>query len=199
MNQERSKLPTIWDPAPPPVSGVDNSAFVGKKPTKVIPVASEYRRQTLTRERQLLTNDIKHETDCDVVPHWDQGKITSFDIYGPAYGVEKATTRLNEWISNAHTKSIGASAWAKLPAYDYNKWYYAQVEERDNEWKQQFKGPFPSQDDENAPKYTVCLEPSDCCISLIYRSHSWTGPEIFKDLARSLSLRETCSATSSNA
>jgi acyl-homoserine lactone acylase PvdQ len=154
---QRPTLPTIWS-APPPASGVDKSAFIGRKPNKVIPVPGEYRRQVLSRERELLINDIKDKTDCDVFAHWVQGKITSFDVYGSGHGVEKAVHYLNHWICNAHTKSTGASAWAKLPAYDFNEWYYKQVEEMDNAYKQRFRGPVPSINDEDTPTHAVRLE-----------------------------------------
>ncbi|KAF2833240.1 hypothetical protein CC86DRAFT_415001 [Ophiobolus disseminans] len=156
MNQERSTLPSIWSAAPP--GGIDRSAFTGKKPNKIIPVPHEYRRQTLSRERDMLIHDVEQKTGCDLVPHWDQGKVTSFDIYGSGHGVEKATVYLNHWISNAHTKSIGASAWAKLPAYDPNKWYYAQVEELDNVYKQRFRGPVPSEGDADAPRHAAVVD-----------------------------------------
>jgi len=159
MDEGRSTLPTIWSVAPPPPPGVvDRSALIGKKPSKTIPVPYEYRRQTLSRERDLLVNDIKEKTECDVVPHWEEGKIASFDIYGPGHGVEQAVRHLNQWISKAHTKSIGASAWAKLPAYDFNKWYYAQVEELENMYQQKFRGPVPLENDEDAPTHAVGLK-----------------------------------------
>jgi hypothetical protein len=153
MSQPR-RTPTVWDDSPR-VPLVDPSSFAGKKPTKTIPVPPEYRRQTLSRERDTLIYDVLVEANCHVVPHWDQGKIKSFDIYGSGHDLERAVTRINRWILSAHIKSKESSAWAKLPAYDPNKWYYDRVEEKEHESKQRFKEPAPQPEDPDAPKYTV--------------------------------------------
>jgi hypothetical protein len=155
MSQPR-RTPNVWD-APPRVPLVDPSSFMGKKPNKTIPVPSEYRRQTLARERDTLIYDIFVEANCSVVPHWDQGsgKIKSFDIYGAGSNLEKAVTHVNRWISNAHVKTKESSAWAKLPAYDANRWHYDRVEEKEKESKQRFKGPVPPPDDPDAPRHKV--------------------------------------------
>jgi hypothetical protein len=132
-----------------------SQSFAGKKPNRTVTVPLEYQRQTLTRERDTLVNDVQVETNCHVDPHLDQGKIKSFDIYGAGSNLNKAVARINEWISNAHTKSRESAAWAKLPAYDANKWHYDRVEEKENESKQRFKGPVPPQGDPDAPRHTV--------------------------------------------
>ncbi|KAH3960469.1 hypothetical protein HBI25_223150 [Parastagonospora nodorum] len=147
-----AEKPTVWN-APASAPLIDPNAFIGKKPAKVIPVPSEYRRQTLARERDTLVHDLRVETNCHVVPHWDQGMIRSFDIYGAATCVEKATGRINHWISNAHTKALAASAWGKIPAYNYDKWYYNKVEEWENTRKQLYRGPIPAQSHADAPSH----------------------------------------------
>jgi hypothetical protein len=155
MDQERHK-PSVWNTAPRS-SLIDPAASSGKKPNKVIPVPHEYRRQTLVRERDTLISEIRAETNCVVIPHWDQGVIKSFDIFGSGPNVEKAVRHLHQWISNAHTKSIASSAWAKMSAYNYDKWYYEEVEKLESERKQRFKESIPLANDENAPNNVVCL------------------------------------------
>jgi hypothetical protein len=145
---------TVWN-APAPAPLIDPDAFIGKKPTKIIPVPSEYRRQTLARERDKLIHDLRVETNCHVVPHWEQGTIKSFDIYGAGSGVERAIGRLNQWISNAHTKAIAASAWGKISAYNYDKWYYNQVEQMENTRKQLYRGPKPPEGHPDEPSHFV--------------------------------------------
>jgi hypothetical protein len=154
MSGERT---TVWN-APAPAALVDPTAFIGKKPNKIIPVPPEYRRQTLTRERETLINDLRVDTNCHVVPHWDQGGIImSFDIYGTGSSVEKAIGRINQWISNAHVKAKAAASWAKLPGYNFNDWYYEQVEQHENIRKQLYKGPVPPEGHPDAPCHFVSL------------------------------------------
>jgi hypothetical protein len=149
------ELPTVWN-APAPAPLIDPNAFTGKKPNKTIPVPPEYRRQTLIRERETLINDLRVDTNCHVVPHWDQGGIVmSLDIYGAGSSVEKAIGRINLWISTAHTKAKAAASWAKMPAYNFNDWYYEQVEQHENIRKQLYKGPVPPEGHPDAPRHFV--------------------------------------------
>ncbi|KAI4687641.1 uncharacterized protein J4E88_003232 [Alternaria novae-zelandiae] len=113
------------------------------KPKRFIPVPPEYRRLTHTTERELIVNEIKINTGCDVIPKWDAGYITQFAIAGQGAGVEKAVRYINHWISNAHIKSKDSSSWAKTPAFDHNKWYYDSIEERERQRKDEFKGKAP--------------------------------------------------------
>ncbi|KAI4707774.1 hypothetical protein J4E89_007402 [Alternaria sp. Ai002NY15] len=113
------------------------------KPKRFIPVPPEYRRLTHTTERELIVNEIKINTGCDVIPKWDAGYITQFAIAGQGAGVEKAVRYINHWISNAHIKSKDSSSWAKTPAFDHNKWYYDSIEERERQRKEEFKGKAP--------------------------------------------------------
>lgn len=113
------------------------------KPKRFIPVPPEYRRLTHATERELIVNDIKINTGCDVIPKWDAGYITQFAIAGQGAGVEKAVRYINHWISNAHIKSKYSSSWAKTPAFDHNKWYYDSIEERERQRKDEFKGKAP--------------------------------------------------------
>jgi hypothetical protein len=162
MNQGRSgPSPSSWD-APPSASGVDRSAFIGKKPNRTIPVPHEYRRQTLTRERDVLVADIKDKTNCTVFPRLESqglGKIKSFDIFGSGSGLEQAFRYLNGWISSAGTKSMGSSAWAKISAYDSDTWYYNKVQQLEDMKKERYKGPIPDEDeDEAVPTHSVGSE-----------------------------------------
>jgi hypothetical protein len=147
-------MPSIWDD-PPPAPPVNASAFAGKNPNKVISVPHEYQRRTLSRESDTLINDIKVNTNCSVVPHWIQGKIVLFDIYGAGPGVEKAVRHINHWITNARNKSRESSAWAKMKAYNDETWRNEQVESMENERKQRFKGPVPPVGDPDAPTQVV--------------------------------------------
>ena len=143
-----------WSAAPP-VSATDPNALKNKKPTKVIPVPPEFRRLCHAVERNTLVNDIKTSTGCTVIPQWDQGRVYQFGIIGTGAGLEKAVRRLNEWIASAHVKSKDASAWAKMPAFDPNKWYYEKVEEMEQQHKQIFKGPIPDVAEGEMPLLSV--------------------------------------------
>ncbi|KAF2856104.1 hypothetical protein T440DRAFT_494916 [Plenodomus tracheiphilus IPT5] len=123
----------------------------GRKPNKIIPVPPEYRRITLLRERDLLVHDLLINTNCVVVPHSDQSRITRFDIHGTSTAVERAVAQINKWIANAHIKSKASSAWAKMPAFNANDWYYDQVTEMETGRKQMFKEAVPELA-EDAPK-----------------------------------------------
>ncbi|KAF2034863.1 hypothetical protein EK21DRAFT_55491 [Setomelanomma holmii] len=157
QQRSTSKHPSIWDP-PPPAPVVDRSALIGKKPNKVIPVPREYQRQTLGRERDILINDVKIKTNCDIVLRWDLTKITSFELFGSGPAVDKATRYVNEWISNAQKKSIGASAWAKISAWEYLKWYYDTVEELEVDRKQKYTGPIGPNELGELPKQEVIVQ-----------------------------------------
>ncbi|KAI8941368.1 hypothetical protein NX059_002592 [Plenodomus lindquistii] len=130
-------------PTAPPA--VDKS----RKPNKIIPVPQEYRVVTLMRERDTLVKDILLHTGCTVVPRSEQGRIVRFDIYGAA--VDLATTYINTWIVKSPIKSKASSAWAKMPAFNADDWYYKQVTEMEAGRKQMFKGPAPEVT-EDAPK-----------------------------------------------
>jgi len=91
-----------------------------------------------------------------VVPRWDHGKITRFELYG--VGTEQATVIINKWISRAHGKSKATSAWGKTPAFNNDEWYYKRIAEMEAERKQMFKEPAP-RPTEDAPK----LPSVRCC------------------------------------
>lgn len=158
MGDERSGPPTIWD-ATPTSSFIDRSAFIGKKANKIISVPHENRRQTHTRERDILVADIKDKTNCTVIPRLEdqgRGKIKSFDIFGSGVGLEKAVGYLNAWICNSNVKSMGSSAWAKISAYDGNDWYYNRVQQLEDTRKQHFTGPIPEKGgEEPVPTHSV--------------------------------------------
>jgi hypothetical protein len=131
-----------WSAAPP-ISASNSNVLKNRKPNKVIPVPPEFRRLSHARERENLVNDIKISTGCIVEPEGEQGRIHQFGIIGAGAGLEKAIRHINEMISNTHIKSKDAAAWAKIPAFDANKWYYEQVADMEQRLKQVFKGPLP--------------------------------------------------------
>ena len=122
----------------------DKHAIIGKKPNKVIAVPHEFRRHMWTRERDALVHDIKISTGCDICIHLDQSVISQFELFGSGASLEKAVRHINQWITKAPTKSKDSAAWAKMPAFDPDTWYYNQVEAMEAERKQQFKGPIPT-------------------------------------------------------
>ena len=148
-----NKQATTMDPrkARPPNPTIDQNAFKGKKPNKVISVPVGFRRPTYAREREQIVSDVKASTGCAVIPHWnykrdqDQSIIYQFDIFGTGTALEKAVRHINQWISKAQNKTKDSSAWAKTPAFDSNKWYYEQVDDMKQRHKQSFKEA-PSED-----------------------------------------------------
>jgi hypothetical protein len=143
-----------WSAAPA-ISATDPNVLKNKKPNKIIPVPPEFRRLSHAAERNTLVNDIKTGTGCTVIPQWDQGRVYQFGIIGAGQGLEKAVRRINEWIATAHVKSKDASAWAKMPAFDANKWYYDQVQELEQQHKQVFKGAIPEVVEGETPLLSV--------------------------------------------
>ncbi|KAH7414266.1 hypothetical protein DE146DRAFT_29117 [Phaeosphaeria sp. MPI-PUGE-AT-0046c] len=143
--------------APPLGPGIDPTKYIGKKPNKVIPVPNEYRRQTLAREGQILVNELRIGANCHVELDWDYNKIIKFEVYGTGADVERGVSQINRWISRAHTKSKDSSAWAKIPAYDFDDWYYDRIENIQDERKLLFKGPMPLEGHPDAPTYSVIL------------------------------------------
>lgn len=126
-----------------PGSGRDKDVFSRKKPSKIISVPPELRRHTFARERDILVNEIKCSTGCSVNLHYEQGKISQLDIIGPGTNVDKAARQINQWVSKKHSKAKESSVWAKTRAFDPNKWYYEEVEEKERMRKQVFRGPIP--------------------------------------------------------
>jgi hypothetical protein len=129
----------------PPISAIDQNVLKGKKPNKIVSVPLEFRRPSYSRERNLIVNDVKTSTGCDVVLHWnyqrdhDQGIIYQFDIFGTGAGLERAIRHVNQWILKAHSKSKDSAAWAKMPAFDPDKWYSEQIGEMEYQRKKGFK------------------------------------------------------------
>jgi hypothetical protein len=80
MQIARSAAIRGWNSAPPGPAA-DQQVPKGKIPNKIIPVPHEYRRDTLARERDVLVSDIKINTDCTVVPHWEVGTATVWTRY----------------------------------------------------------------------------------------------------------------------
>ncbi|KAL1791959.1 hypothetical protein ACET3X_009710 [Alternaria dauci] len=121
------------------------------KPNRTIPVPQEFRRPTHARECENIVNEVKIRTGCVVIPQWDSGRICQFGIAGGGAGLEKAVRYINQWISNAHVKSKDSSAWAKMPAFDPDKWYYEQIEEMERQRKEVFRGTAPKVSEGEAP------------------------------------------------
>ncbi|KAL6708415.1 hypothetical protein ACN47E_002678 [Coniothyrium glycines] len=120
-----------------------NPIITDRKPNKSIPVPLEFRRISQPSEREILVYNVKLKTDCILVPRWEESRIHRFDIYGSASGVDKAVAIVNKWITNAHSKSKDASAWAKTPAFDLNQWQDERDLETENELKKEFLRPRP--------------------------------------------------------
>ncbi|KAF2739947.1 hypothetical protein EJ04DRAFT_604586 [Polyplosphaeria fusca] len=127
-----------------------------RKPNRSILVPPEIRPDVVKLTLQDLTRKLKTETGCDVVPHFGgHSKLTSFDIFGAGTGPERAVKSLNEWIATASTKSAASSAWAKMPAFDPNKWYYNEIDIMEQNRKQVFKGAVPQ---ENRPGFRKLVD-----------------------------------------
>lgn len=124
---------------------IDPKDYVGKKPNKIIPVPKEFQRQLQPGERRVLAHEIRVDTNCVVFAKFDKhrGIVYQFDIFGSGHGIEKATVRLNEWITNAKSTSKYSQKWAKLSAFDFNRWYYDRVDELEDDRRLKFKGEPP--------------------------------------------------------
>ncbi|KAA8625044.1 hypothetical protein TUN199_02461 [Pyrenophora tritici-repentis] len=142
-----------WSTAAP-ISGTDQNVPKLKRPNKVIPVPIEFRRRSQLRERDIIVNDVKTATGCEVIPQWDNGRIQEFGIVGSGAGLDKAVRYINEWISKGNTRSAESSAWAKMPAFHSGNWHYEEAEQRERERKQQFKEPVP-EDTSHLSKVTI--------------------------------------------
>lgn len=151
---------------------MDKKELIGKKPVKVVLVPPEFRRRTYPAERDGLVNDVKVRTGCDLVVHWDNGRICQFDLYGSAINVTDATGILHQWISAARQKSKDSSSWAKLTAFNADKWYYDRVEEMEQDRKEVFLGPIPQSLENGDPLYSVTGPRSKLrCIVLTVTDH----------------------------
>ena len=115
-----------------------------KKPNKFITVPAEFRRRTYLSEKNMIVNDVKTATGCEVIPQWDNGHIHEFGIVGAGAGLEKAVIYINQWILRAHIKSADSTAWPKTSAFNGTKWYYHEVEEKERARKQRFKDAVPA-------------------------------------------------------
>ncbi|RMZ69122.1 dna polymerase v family and armadillo-type fold domain-containing [Pyrenophora seminiperda CCB06] len=162
------------------LSGTDHNVTKLKKPNKVIPVPLEFQRRTQIGEGDILVNEVKTDTGCELIPLWDKGKtrIYEFGIVGAGSGLEKAVRYINEWIFKARSKSTEASAWAKTPAFDPNKWYQNEIEEMERHRKQKFKGPLPHNASQLERKIVYWPE------ALL--DHAITPRDIFKNKLESL-------------
>jgi hypothetical protein len=159
----------------------DTGPLPRPKPNKIIPVPQEFRRLTQARERDIIVDDIKTNTGCVVIPQWEAGRIYQFGIAGGGTGLEKAVRYINQWIANAHVKSKDSSAWAKMPAFDQNKWYYEQVEEWERQRKDVFKGKAPEVPEGETPLQSIIVRWPDDLIN-----QGITPRDVFKNKLEAL-------------
>lgn len=84
----------------------------------------------------------ENETGCQVDPKWTRSGVHSilsdFLLFGKGTQVTAATRLVNKWIETANQKTAASSAWAKTPAFNFNKWYYAQITEMEADRKLEF-------------------------------------------------------------
>lgn len=109
-----------------------------KKANRTIPVHPEFRRETHKTECDRLLQDVRVDTGCIVLAYWDHYKIVKFDVFGGA-GVESAVGMLNDWIAKGGERTKGSRAWAKMPAYNADQWYYGAVQQMEDARKEAFK------------------------------------------------------------
>lgn len=131
---------------PPPMDiWRDEDKHLGRKPTKTVIVPPQYYRPTLPRERQTNYRTWKLNTACDVLAYGDKnsGKITRFEVFGAGANSDQAVKEINGWINKAATKTPESTAWAKIVAFDANKYGYDQLRAQEAQRKQMFKGPIP--------------------------------------------------------
>jgi hypothetical protein len=153
------RKPTVWNTPPATTKSWDPKDFIGQKPSKVIPVPLEFRRRTHATERDILVYELEVEARCFLRPHWDEGRITLFEIFGvpsAKSNVEGAAARINHWIATAHSKSSDSSAWAKTKAWDFNQWYYNEIDQAGEMDRKRYIGPKPLPGDPEAPQHAVC-------------------------------------------
>lgn len=80
-------------------------------------------------------------------------RLTGFYLYGTGSQADAAVRIINKWIESARTKSTHTSQWAKMKAFDLNKWYYDEVSQLEDERRQRFKRAPP----EEPLPFEVCL------------------------------------------
>ncbi|KAF2120625.1 hypothetical protein BDV96DRAFT_485191 [Lophiotrema nucula] len=120
-------------------------SFPGRKPQRTVVVRQEIRPNVHHGDVHFLAKRLKDDTGCEVVPQLNyRRQVERFDIFGSNITQLDTTVKaINRWIETANTKTSASASWAKLPAYDFNKWYYEQIKIMEDERKQMFKGPFP--------------------------------------------------------
>lgn len=115
-----------------------------RKPIKVIQVPAENRSNVYFNTIKNLCGFWKNDTGCEIVPiKGYDNRVVRFDFYGSSTQAEAALRVVNTWLENANRKTAASQAWAKTPAFDANKWYYAEVEAMEADRKEMFKKPLP--------------------------------------------------------
>jgi hypothetical protein len=123
----------------------DSAARNGKKPTRTILVPPEQRPDLHYKDIKMKCEFWLQETECEVVPTMIHGKLTRLDLFGSGTQVNAATRVINKWLQVANTKAPASSAWAKLEAFDHNKWWYKNYDENEMERKSMFLGSLPEE------------------------------------------------------
>ncbi|KAF2706849.1 hypothetical protein K504DRAFT_385688 [Pleomassaria siparia CBS 279.74] len=117
----------------------------GKKPNRVITVPQDFGSRYNHRDLKRIISSWNISPDCEVVPYSQNGKLVRFGIFGAGSKLDETVRAVNKWIEHAMTKSTASSTWAKLPAFEHNKWYESMLREDENERKQKFKNPKPEE------------------------------------------------------
>ena len=133
----------------------ERSANSGRKPNRTIAVPPDFSRGYHYSDLKKIAEAWKLDFYCEVVPHSQHGKIIRFDLFGTGPKLDTAVRAVNKWIETANMRSPASSTWAKMPAFEYNKWYETQLREVEKERKQKFKGTKP--EDTEAVLYRVSL------------------------------------------
>lgn len=122
-------------------SGPDRS--FGRRPNKTILVPEEYRPTARPQVLEQLTSYWQEKTGCEVIYQLQFRKLIKFDIFGSGARLDHAIRVINKWIEGANTKTPASSAWAKMPAFDPNQWYYDEINAMEAERKEMFRSAMP--------------------------------------------------------
>jgi hypothetical protein len=141
-----------------------------RPPNRTIRVPPEYRPGLGRHDLKAICFEWKNKSGCDVFYNWEPRRgLSSFNLFGGQAQVDAAVRLINKWLENATTKSGASVAWAKMTAYDPNKWYYDEVGEMEAERKQMFKEPLP--EGQNLPfKVRQYLKPKHSGLQLILQA-----------------------------
>ncbi|KAF2002946.1 hypothetical protein P154DRAFT_487968 [Amniculicola lignicola CBS 123094] len=115
-----------------------------RKPNRVLRVPPEMRpRHILVDLQRVASQEWKAETNAEIVPVFEMGRLVQFNLYGSAANLDAAVKLVNKWLEAALTKTAPSTAWAKMKAFDPNEWQFDTVRSLENNRKQKFKEPIP--------------------------------------------------------